>query len=60
MRGLAKERWGELTEDDLDQVDGRRLGLIGRLQARYGKDLARAEHEVNAWLESLQHSPPGG
>jgi uncharacterized protein YjbJ (UPF0337 family) len=52
MKGRAKEKWGELTDDDLDQIDGRRQVLIGRIQERYGKDLATAEEEVEAWLDA--------
>lgn len=51
LKGRAKEKWGELTDDDLDQIEGRRQALIGRIQERYGKDLSTAEREVDAWLD---------
>src|SRR5271169_5749098 len=34
--GKVKEQWGQLTDDDLSQIDGNREQLEGRLQARYG------------------------
>lgn len=45
FKGKAKEKWGQLTNDDLDVIDGRREQLEGRLQERYGyaKDQARKE-----------------
>jgi uncharacterized protein YjbJ (UPF0337 family) len=43
FKGRVKEAWGELTDDDLDVVDGRRDQLVGKLQERYG--IARDEAE---------------
>jgi uncharacterized protein YjbJ (UPF0337 family) len=59
LKGRARETWGRLTDDDLDQIAGRRQVLIGRIQERYGKDLATAEEEVDTWLDRLEsHSTP--
>ena len=46
MRGQAKECWGKLTEDDLEQVDGKRDKLVGLLQERYGYSREKAEEEL--------------
>ena len=54
FKGRAKEKWGELTDDDLDRIEGRRQALVGRIQERYGKDLAAAEEEVDQWMDSLE------
>ena len=35
-KGKVKERWGKLTDDDLDVIAGRREQLLGVLQQRYG------------------------
>ena len=32
----AKNRWGKLTEHDLDQIEGNAETLVRRLQERYG------------------------
>lgn len=37
FKGIVKERWGKLTEDDLDVIDGRRDQLLGRIQQRHGQ-----------------------
>jgi uncharacterized protein YjbJ (UPF0337 family) len=45
-KGEAKEKWGKLTDDDLQEVDGRREVLIGKLQARYAISYEDAERQV--------------
>lgn len=47
--GHAKERWGLLTDDDLNVVAGRRDQLAGRIQARYGLALHDAEKQIAEW-----------
>jgi uncharacterized protein YjbJ (UPF0337 family) len=46
--GKVKEKWGELTDDDLTAIAGRRDQLIGKLQERYGYARDVAEREVDA------------
>ncbi|HVZ44433.1 MAG TPA: CsbD family protein [Ramlibacter sp.] len=41
IKGKLRERWGRLTDDDLDIIAGRRDQLLGRIQERHG--LAREE-----------------
>jgi uncharacterized protein YjbJ (UPF0337 family) len=53
LKGRARETWGELTDDDLDQIAGRRQALVGKIQERYGKGLDAAEDEVDSWIEDL-------
>jgi uncharacterized protein YjbJ (UPF0337 family) len=52
LKGKAREKWGKLTNDDLDQIQGRAQQLIGRVQERYGIAREEAERQVKAWLES--------
>ena len=35
-KGKIKEKWGQLTDDDLTQINGRREQLEGKIQERYG------------------------
>jgi uncharacterized protein YjbJ (UPF0337 family) len=46
MRGQAKIWWGKLTDDDLEQVDGKLQKLTGLLQEKYGYTLEQAEKEI--------------
>ena len=53
FRGKVKEEWGELTDDELDQIEGRRDQLVGLLQEKYGYSKARAEREYDNFLDEL-------
>lgn len=52
MKGKARSKWGELTDDELAQVEGDREQLIGLIQQKYGKAKADAEREVDTWMDS--------
>ncbi len=47
--GLAKEKWGKLTDDEIDQMAGNRDQLVGKIQERYGITKDEAERQVNDW-----------
>lgn len=51
-KGKVREQWGELTDDDLDVIAGKRDQLIGALQKRYGKGRDVVEKEVAAYEAS--------
>jgi uncharacterized protein YjbJ (UPF0337 family) len=51
--GKVQEQWGKLTADDLNQVEGKRTALVGRIQERYGYAKDRAEREVDDWLSGI-------
>lgn len=53
FKGKAKQKWGELTSDDLDRLEGKRDELIGKLQERKGIGRDEAEREVNDWAKQL-------
>ena len=50
FKGKAREQWGDLTDDDLDKVGGRREQLEGLIQERYGKSKDEASRDVDDWL----------
>ena len=52
-KGKVKERWGRLTDDDLDVIAGKREQLCGRLQEAYGISKDDAERQVGEWGESF-------
>jgi uncharacterized protein YjbJ (UPF0337 family) len=49
LRGTVKEQWGELTDDEIDRIEGKREQLIGAVQKRYGIAKDEAEREVKAF-----------
>lgn len=53
LKGTLRQKWGKLTDDDLEQVAGRKDVLIGRLQALYGRAKDEAEREVDEWISSI-------
>jgi uncharacterized protein YjbJ (UPF0337 family) len=45
--GKARERWGRLSDDDLEKIAGKRDQLIGKLQQSYGIAKEEAEKQVS-------------
>jgi uncharacterized protein YjbJ (UPF0337 family) len=56
LKGSVKEWWGDLTDDDLMAIEGKRDRLVGRLQERYGWTREQAETDVNTRLEEYQRA----
>lgn len=50
MKGKVQQKWGKLTDDDLDVIDGRREELVGKIQQAYGKSRDEAEKEVYGYF----------
>lgn len=46
FKGKVKEKWGELTDDELDQIAGKRDNLIGKIQEKYGIAEDEAEKRI--------------
>ena len=49
MKGSVKEKWGKLTDDDLDVINGQSEQLIGKIQERYGIARDEAKKQVEQW-----------
>ncbi|WP_298447467.1 CsbD family protein [uncultured Marinobacter sp.] len=52
LKGKVRENWGKLTNDDVDEIAGRRDHFIGKVQERYGMNRYDAEKEWNKLSES--------
>ncbi len=52
MKGRVKERWGRLTDDDVDKVEGQFEQLSGKIQERYGKTREEAEKEIEEFCRT--------
>jgi uncharacterized protein YjbJ (UPF0337 family) len=57
LKGKIREQWGKLTDDDVDQIQGRAEQLIGRLENRYGIARDEAQRQVDAWLHNTRIEP---
>jgi uncharacterized protein YjbJ (UPF0337 family) len=50
LKGKVRRQWGDLTDDDVDKIQGDSEVLLGRIQERYGRTREEAEREVDRWL----------
>ena len=57
FKGKAQQKWGKLTNDDLDTIQGRAEQLIGRVQERYGVARTEAERQVREWMSGVKVEP---
>ncbi len=53
LKGTVKQKWGDLTEEEIDIVEGKREELIGQLEVKYGYTKEKAAAEVDTWAENL-------
>ena len=53
IKGKVKEKWGELTDDQIDVIAGRRDQMVGQLQEQYGISKDEAERQVRDFEGSL-------
>jgi uncharacterized protein YjbJ (UPF0337 family) len=56
LKGKAKEKWGKLTDDELDQIKGHRGQLSGKIQERYGKTREVADREIDEWQLGIKNT----
>src|SRR5208283_4239816 len=54
LRDAVKQRWGALTDKDLDTIDKKLDQLPGLLQARYGYTREQAEKEIDLFLSGMK------
>ena len=53
VKGQAKAKWADLTDDDIGQAKGNAEALAGKLQERYGKTKEAAKKEVDDFLKNF-------
>lgn len=49
VKGKIKQKYGDLTEDDLIYEEGKDDELLGRIQQKIGQ----SKQDVKKWIESL-------
>jgi uncharacterized protein YjbJ (UPF0337 family) len=52
FKGKVKEKWGRLTDDDLDVIAGHRDQLEGKIQERYGVARDQIRKDVDDWYNA--------
>ena len=56
IRGEMKKWWGQLTDDELDKIEGDRDKLIGLLQEKYGYSKEKAEEELGRRFDAFERA----
>lgn len=55
LKGQFKQKWGKLTDDDLQQAEGRADLIAGKIQERYGKSKEEAYNDVNEFYKGIKN-----
>lgn len=50
FKGDIQAQWGELTDDEVDEAQGNRDKLVGKIQERYGLAKTEAERQVDEFV----------
>ena len=51
LKGSVKEKWGNLTDDEVTEVEGKSEKLVGILQEKYGYSKDKAQEEYNKFMD---------
>ncbi len=54
VKGSFRQKWGKLTDSDLETIGGEKDKFLGLLQERYGKRRDEAEQELDDWLKTQE------
>ena len=54
LKGSIKQKWGKLTDDDINYISGSSEKLLGKLQERYGWNKDEAKKEFDQILEEKE------
>ena len=54
VKGDVRTRWGELTDDEIEQIAGQRDVLAGKIQERYGIAKEEANRQIDDWADRLK------
>lgn len=52
-KGQVRAKWGNLTDSDLDVIEGNRQQLVGKIQEYYGVTRENAEKQIDEFVHSL-------
>jgi len=55
LKGKLKETWGDMTDDELDVIAGKREQLVGKIQTKYEIAREEAERQVNTFAHDCDN-----
>lgn len=53
FKGQLLQKWGNLTDDEVDNIKGHREYLVGKIQEKYGITKEEAERQVRDFESGL-------
>lgn len=53
LKGKARASWGKLSDDELEQIAGKKDQIVGKLQQKYGLAHEEAEKQADEWAKKL-------
>ena len=56
LKGSVKEKWGNLTDDEVTEVEGKTEKLVGILQEKYGYSKDKAQEEYNKFMDDHKYA----
>lgn len=54
LSGEAKKKWGDLTDDEMLEINGNRDILAGKVQEKYGITKDEAHQQIDKWAAELK------
>jgi uncharacterized protein YjbJ (UPF0337 family) len=54
LKGTVREKYGKLTDDDLQAIAGKKDQFIGKLQQRYGMSREQAQKDLDMYVRDLR------
>jgi uncharacterized protein YjbJ (UPF0337 family) len=58
IRGEIRQKWGKLTDNDLEIVADSKDKFVGRIQDRYGIAKEEAQQQLDEWLKTIGPGEP--
>jgi len=56
LKGIVKQQWGKLTDDQIYLIEGRREEIAGKIQEAYGLSKAEAEEQIAEWVKQSERN----
>ena len=53
LKGHARKEWGKLTDDELEEIGGKKDILVGKLQQKYGYASDEAHRRADEWAKQI-------
>lgn len=54
VKGAVREQWGQLTNDDVTRLQGKRDQFVGLLQERYGYTKQQAQQSLDEFVNNYR------